>query len=77
MRKSFKPCIENKVKFFGEQPNPQFTTPEMDPLLSKFKKVHSPGTNDGRTDNKRRFVIVGYEISVKIFSIEKRSLGGV
>ena len=47
--KSFKPCVENKVKFFGEQPNPQFTDPEMDPLLSKSKKVHSPRTNDGIT----------------------------
>ena len=37
------------MKFFGEQANPQFTTPEMDPLLSKLKKVHSPRTNDGIT----------------------------
>ena len=29
------PLTENLVKSFGDQPNPQFTTPEMDPLLSK------------------------------------------
>ena len=72
----FEPSEENKVKFFGEQPNPQFTTPEMDPLLSKFSFEYF-----WQTDFLRRKycwqIYFGHKIIWKILFIENWSLGGV
>jgi len=42
--------LENKVKFFGEQPNPQFTTPEMDPLLKSIEISNQRRTTESGTE---------------------------